>query len=544
MYSLNTFLQGIDQDLTYYLEKKQQEKLSDLKQMNKKRIARELQGLLFRIHYGSSNSFENNTLNLHSYLNDLISQHKPYKSILGDRLSSLLERVSDYLNFLIELQYIIYGMSRKPYSDFLSWLERTLFSQADLPQIIQNITTVLLSKQFDCAIKENFLKKALKILTLKPLFNPLREKPPGPYLKQQGKYQNKPQAVLAAKNDVYSIDEGLPFFSKNYSNPPSFSPLFLAQAQGPTDLSVKAQNIDPNTERLINYMNVEDGKKINCGGNGTVYHGHFDGKPAAFKKTNSSKKSKQGAMMLEAKIMFKLRSPHFVEFYGLCMKDQDYYLIMELMEDSLHNFLKKQPGLIPTQRYDIASQVATGIAYLHQLGYIHRDLKTHNFLIDSTGKIKMADFDTATPCCANQIVQKTSHAGTQPWMAPDIFTQSDQNIYCYSQATDMYALGVILLEIVTLLYPFQGIDKSMIILYLKEGNGYLTDPVMNQIPVEFRNGTYHELIRNVGGPASNRYTATVIQEKLSQLLDLPRATPVLSGAAADSRTPESEFARF
>jgi len=96
-----------------------------------------------------------------------------------------------------------------------------------------------------------------------------------------------------------------------------------------------------------------------------------------------------------------------------------------------------------------ALDVARGMAYVHGLGFIHRDLKSDNLLICGDKSIKIADFGVAR--IEVQTEGMTPETGTYRWMAPEMIQHRP-----YNQKVDVYSFGIVLWELVTGMLPFQN----------------------------------------------------------------------------------------
>lgn len=114
--------------------------------------------------------------------------------------------------------------------------------------------------------------------------------------------------------------------------------------------------------------------------------------------------------------------------------------------------------LTSTQRTIIAMGVAYGMRHLHDLGIIHRDLKSLNVLLDYEMHPWICDFGiswTAEEQSENAMM--TMNIGTPHWMAPEMFTSSN-----YNAKVDVYAFGMLLWEILTEDTPFKGKDAFQV----------------------------------------------------------------------------------
>src|SRR5215469_6825549 len=95
----------------------------------------------------------------------------------------------------------------------------------------------------------------------------------------------------------------------------------------------------------------------------------------------------------EARTAAQLRSPYIVEPYDFFKEHDDYFLVMELV-DGLHlkNYILARGRLAPADALLIGEQVCLALSVAHQHGFLHRDIKPQNILLDRSGNVKLADF--------------------------------------------------------------------------------------------------------------------------------------------------------
>ncbi|KAH0793556.1 TKL family protein kinase [Histomonas meleagridis] len=116
---------------------------------------------------------------------------------------------------------------------------------------------------------------------------------------------------------------------------------------------------------------------------------------------------------------------------------------------------KGAPSLTPTQKTIIALGICKGMASLHSMGIIHRDLKSLNILLDKKLFPKICDFGTSRLTSESNLM--TKNVGTPHWMAPESFVSTN-----YTNKVDVYAFGIMMWEMLTETAPFQGKDGIQI----------------------------------------------------------------------------------
>lgn len=155
----------------------------------------------------------------------------------------------------------------------------------------------------------------------------------------------------------------------------------------------------------------------------------------------------------EANALKKLTHPNIVQFYGL-FQTSDIAFILERFVDgpSLKDVLRQQAGkpISVQETLTYFKAVSSALGYAHANGVVHCDVKPGNILIDRGGFIYLTDFGLARH--ADSITTTLAGAGTASYMAPEqIRGETTVTI-----ATDIYALGILLFEMLTGQRPFRG----------------------------------------------------------------------------------------
>ena len=130
------------------------------------------------------------------------------------------------------------------------------------------------------------------------------------------------------------------------------------------------------------------------------------------------------------------------------------FVVFEFIDgENLRDYLAQKAPLDIAMAVDLAAQLAEVLQYVHDHGVVHRDLKPENLLITPAGKLKLVDFGIALLRGARRLTfsHLSSEVGTPDYMAPEQ-VQGERG----DARTDIYALGVILYEMLTGEVPFQG----------------------------------------------------------------------------------------
>ena len=207
--------------------------------------------------------------------------------------------------------------------------------------------------------------------------------------------------------------------------------------------------------------------KIGSGSYGEVYRGWWQGKYSVAVKelTGTLTAVAEKDLYREAGIMAymaKVSTEPYptVRLFGLAMEKPNYALVMEYVPNgTLFDLLQlySEAKLPWDLRYQLAVDIADGIALLHRQHILHRDLRSHNILLNITeGRLraKLSDFGLSTVKSSvrtySTVPKKTESVGTLAWMAPELHTRGGQS----SPASDIYSFGMVLWELLTNAIPF------------------------------------------------------------------------------------------
>ena len=228
---------------------------------------------------------------------------------------------------------------------------------------------------------------------------------------------------------------------------------------------------------------VEVGKKIGDGEYGEVFSGVLKGTGknagmAAMVAVKSLKRRDAAEEFLEeARIMIELRHPNLVNFYGVVDKGDPIYLVTELCaQGSLKVYLRKGNVLQVPSLIKMGLEIAQGMEYLEQEGFIHRDLACRNVLLDDM-VAKVSDFGLAR--CVTEGVYQAKPDAICPirWTAPEAMNRGK-----YTSKSDVWSYGITVYEMMTKgVDPYSGMSNALVI-QLLDRQKRLERP--NEIPDE------------------------------------------------------------
>ena len=212
---------------------------------------------------------------------------------------------------------------------------------------------------------------------------------------------------------------------------------------------------------------------VGAGGFGEVYFAVSDaGKEVALKRI-------QRNLDIELRGVtqcLNLKHPHLLSLFDIRCDDGEAWVVMERVQgESLRDVLKRHPsGLDLPEATAWFEQMIGGVQHLHQQGIVHRDLKPANVFSDQ-GVVKIGDYGLSKIMSASRHSGHTESIGTFHYMAPEIGRG------VYGKEVDIYALGIMLYEMLVGRVPFDGETGQEIIMK------HLTElPDLSVLPDRFR----------------------------------------------------------
>ena len=172
----------------------------------------------------------------------------------------------------------------------------------------------------------------------------------------------------------------------------------------------------------------------------------------------------------ELRLARKISHRHVCRMYDLGEEGTSHFITMEYVPgEDLKRFIKRSEQLTVGKAVSIAKQICEGLAEAHHLGVIHRDLKPQNIMIDADGNTRIMDFGIARFLEGEGVTTQGVLIGTPDYMSPE-----QTEMEGVDQRSDIYALGIILFEMVTGRVPFEG--KTPISIAMKHKSEPPPDP--------------------------------------------------------------------
>lgn len=226
----------------------------------------------------------------------------------------------------------------------------------------------------------------------------------------------------------------------------------------PEDLPDSHANFGPGS--LINQRYRLD-EEIGRGGMGIVFRAHDipNNRDVAVKIINMDTANALTLQQFsgEVEITARLNHPHIVAVYETGTAPLPF-IVMELLSGIS---LDQMRGFTYSRIVDVGHQICDALEYIHNQGFVYRDLKPGNVILEKRGFhyfVKLLDFGLARPRGEDYLPTESSLAGSTFYLAPELISGQPADI-----ASDLYALGVTLYEMLTGRVPFSDFNEQKIL---------------------------------------------------------------------------------
>lgn len=168
----------------------------------------------------------------------------------------------------------------------------------------------------------------------------------------------------------------------------------------------------------------------------------------------------------EVAILRTLNHPNIIQYVDHFQYNNSLYIVMQYANGGdLHAKLKARKGQLLSQQEVLHyfSQICLAIACMHERRILHRDLKTHNVFLTKDGVVKLGDFGIST-VLRNTFELKKTVCGTPYYFSPQLCLNRP-----YNNKSDIWALGCILYEMLTLNHAFGGSNMQSLVQKILKG---------------------------------------------------------------------------
>ena len=207
-------------------------------------------------------------------------------------------------------------------------------------------------------------------------------------------------------------------------------------------------------------VTIHKSEVLGEGSYGTVYKATIGHTPCAAKIlhpffTRGPRSDFSARFDQECAVLQKMRHPNIIQFLGVAQNPKEHspILLMELMDETLTNFLEKTKASLPYYtQLEITYDIALALDYLHLNQIIHRDLSSNNVLLKGGSQAKVSDFGMLKAVGTNPRMTQSKVSqcpGTPAYMPPEALRAKPR----YSDKLDTFSLGVLIIQIITRKFP-------------------------------------------------------------------------------------------
>ena len=245
-------------------------------------------------------------------------------------------------------------------------------------------------------------------------------------------------------------------------------------------------------------------KEIGRGGMANVYQGEdtfLGDRLVAIKVLRSNFENDDIAIarfQREAFAMAELSHPNIVGISDVGEFESQQYIVMEFVDGmTLKQYINQNAPLANDEAIEIITEILSAMDMAHSHGIIHRDLKPQNVLVSSSGTVKVTDFGIAKALSETSLTQTNTMFGSVHYLSPEQARGSNATVQ-----SDIYAIGIILFELLTGQIPFDG--DSAVAIALKHFQESI--PSIINLNPEVPQALENVVIKATAKDIKNRYT--------------------------------------
>jgi serine/threonine-protein kinase len=230
--------------------------------------------------------------------------------------------------------------------------------------------------------------------------------------------------------------------------------------------------------------------------------------------------------------------PNIVSIFDVGEDGDVRYMVMEIIDGrNLKDLIRDEAPLTTERAFAIGQAIASALAFAHQRGLIHRDIKPQNILVSPDGSVHVADFGIARSAASSQVTRTGVVLGTAHYLSPEQAQGQPA-----SAASDIYALGIVLFEMLTGNLPFDA-DNALAVA-MKQVHELPPSP--NKLNPDISPGAAAVVLRALNKDPGERYRSAAEFGLAMQQQEPPsveQATAVQPLAAASAVSQETTVVR-
>jgi serine/threonine-protein kinase len=255
-----------------------------------------------------------------------------------------------------------------------------------------------------------------------------------------------------------------------------------------------------------------------------IPHAGLIGDPATFSR-----------LLREAEIGRRLRHPNVQRLVaeGRLADESAPYLVFEYVDGQILRALLAREAPLPVdEAVALARQLVDALAYCHAQGVVHRDVKPENILIGPAGQVKLVDFGIAQLRGARRLTERNlaSAVGTPDYMAPEQVRGQGGD-----ERTDVYAVGVVLYELLAGQVPYQGDSPLAVMSQRVSADPPLLRRARPETPAGLEAVVFRALRRE---PAERYQTMAALRDDLEHLDRVRIPDQAAAGSGAEPTAPD------
>ena len=230
----------------------------------------------------------------------------------------------------------------------------------------------------------------------------------------------------------------------------------------------------------------------------------------------------------ETRTAAKLDHPNIITIFDVGEHDGIPYFTMQYVTQTLQRLLEERGPLTLAEAIPLVRQVASALDYAHERGFVHRDVKPSNVLVNEKGQAILTDFGIAKAADSARLTQTGEMVGSPPYMSPEQVKGSDVD-----HRSDIYSLGIVCYEMLSGKPPFTGPTAEVLHGHVYESPKPLRS-ANQKVPVAAERVVHKALAKE----RRNRYSsAGEMASALASALSGKRAAGPAVTPRGDRRTP-------